>query len=421
MRTLIVFYSNVTAALVRRVPHDRIIVLVNADYLSGWTDLIGSDPDRLIPIHVDRDANDPVPWYEEVSNRIQQERAAGHDVEVDLTAGKKPMSLGAYAAAEFHSVRSTYLKHVVPGPRREPATAPQFEIKEPVNVVSIRDELGLDWLTSADNAFRLGRFDTASELYERAAKANAPGADVLVAVSKARQAWLEGHYVIAHDSWPSKAGRLPQHWLLVANALSSFREQGLEHPFELDESPFALWLRDRAFALELRRRGSHALTDVARVAWLLIEELLKRVLRDRMSQGHQLKDNGRRRPSKTLRKLTLGPLLGLVCDSKSGRWELTSSSASAKDPLVIPCQKLRGRPLPGTENAEVPRYEGLEVRNRLAHGGATAEDVKKWVEVALAQHGPLDQLIQACMPPGVNAPAPSPLEDPEQIRRQLAS
>lgn len=419
MRTLITFYSNVTRALIQHVTHQRIIVLVNADYQSGSADLFGSNPDRLVPKHVDRDADEPVPWYEEISKLIQEERDAGNDVEVDLTAGKKSMSLGAYAAAEFHSARSTYLKHVVPGPRREPSSPPEFEIIGSANVVSIRDELGLDWLTSADNAFKLGRFDAASELYAHAAEAKAPGADVLVELSNARQAWLDGQYVIAEATWPSKAGSLPQPWGSVANSLSASPGQDPKQPFEFPPTPFALWLQDRRFALHLRRDGGHALTDVAREAWLLIEEISKASIRAWMLKQADLRRGQQSCGAEKLADFTLGRLLHLICTGSAGDWQLVGLSRHEKEPILTLCDALRGRHLPSIGGRR--RFEGLEVRNGLAHGSAKPAEVHKWVSSALAQHGPLDQLIHACMPPGVNAPAPSPLEDPAQIRRKLSA
>jgi hypothetical protein len=112
-------------------------------------------------------------------------------------------------------------------------------------------------------------------------------------------------------------------------------------------------------------------------------------------------------------KLTLGALMGLVCDGTGGGGELLKLSgvpSKQREPLAAACGALRGKKRRGL-------YEGLEVRNGLAHGYASLPEVQEWAEMALGPRGPLAKLAGAVMGSlHARSPKVGVLEDPFAIR-----
>lgn len=402
MRTLIALYSNVTQALLDIIKPERVVLIASETFRDGAAALreleSASYPGGIHLYIEEADPNDPTPWQQIVARHIQAERRAGHEVTVDVTGGKTPMTLGAYAAAEQGSTPTAYLASQW---SNEAQRAMPMGL---INIPSVRDILGLDWLTSADNAFTLGRFDAASALYARAAEAGARGADVLVRLSRARQAWLDGHYAVARSQWPNELeDAVPVPWNLLVGRLAGKRA------YELDDESFGAWLRDRRVALRLRHQQRHASQDVAREAFHLVEVILRSALARWLNGGGQLVHaDGQLGDARVdgKDKLTLGLLFGLACEGHAREWVLRGVPADRRERVASPCRAIRGE-----KNA------GLEIRNGLAHGYARLKDVERWVESALADKGPLEQLIRACIPFSERVREPSSLEQPEQVRQ----
>ena len=422
MKTLVVTFSEVTATLLGEAGHERVILLTTDKFKADAEALAESNPDRYVVRHVRGNVVDPAEWFKEISAVVQHEKAHGHSVEIDVTGGNKPMSLGAYAAAEFHGLKAAYLVHEIP--RRNGASSKAPPHREPPRVIgykevfSVREELDLDMVASADNAYRFGRFDVAAALYERVNKDITPRATFLARLSKARQAWLDGHYVVARDELRAAQIERPQPWDMVADALSPSGENEPPYPFELSPTIFAAWLKDRRHAIAVRRKGGQWPTDVARDAWLLIEELAKRVLATWIRNGATLRRGSSSLAADALREMTVGQLFQLICDKRCRDDTVEQVSAQDEARFVSLCTALRGAELPKVRGRR--RFEGIEIRNRIAHGGANLQSVESWLRRVLGDEMLLDQLIQACMPPGVSTPEPSPLEDPERISQRLA-
>lgn len=403
MRTLIAIYSNVTQSLLDLIEPDRLILIASTTFREGAVGLCELYELRFpggVDLRIkDEDPNDPTPWQKIVSRHIHEERSRGNDVTVDVTGGKTPMSLGAYAAAEQASAPTTYLASTWDDEARRAMPIGTVEIP------SVRSILGLDWLTAGDKAFALGQFDAASELYGRASDVNAPVAGLLAKLAKARRAWLDGHYAVARAQWPKELGAEPTPWNLLVGRLAGKRA------YELDDEAFGSWLRDRHFALRLRHQKGHAAQDVAREAWQLIEVVARATLRGWLAEGgellHVTGEHGDPRVDGR-DKMTLGLLLGLICEGHAADWTLRNVPIAHREQMAVPSRALRGRD-----------KAGLEVRNGLAHGYAQLKDVERWVADALDRGSALDSLIQACTPPALKVQEPSPLEDPERIRRRL--
>lgn len=404
MHTLIAVFSGATEAVLDAVQPERVVLIASAafrDNAAAFRDLYAHRFRGGIELHVENhDPNAPTPWQTVIERHIGRERDLGHSVTVDVTAGTVPMSLGAYTAAEHTGSPTAYLASTWDDETRR---------RTPIGLVavpSVRNILGLDWLLAGDKAFALGQFDTANALYAQAGVVKASCGDVLAKLARSRRAWLDGHYVVARAHWPREVGPEPMPWNLLVGRLAGKR------PYEVDDQAFAAWLRDRRYAVRLRYERSHAPQDVAREAWNLVEVVLRATLRRWQNQGAQLLDADGRQGDvgvDSKDKFTLGPLLGLVCDGRAGEWTLRDLHPGQQEPVASPCRAFLGK-----------NKVGLEVRNGLAHGYAQLNQVELWVAEALERNGPFDQLIQACMPPGVTAPEPSPLEDPKELRKRLA-
>lgn len=410
-RTLIAIYSNATEALIEHKKAERLVLIASKGMETearAFAELHGSKyPNGLVFDDRDESPHDPGPWYAIILDYIRREREGGFEVIVDITAGTKPMTLGAYAAAEVSSAETSYLAS------EYDRQAKRTDVLGLVHLLSVRESLGLDWLSAGDKAFELGRFDAASELYARAGEANAEGASVLVQLARARQAWLDGHYLVAKSLWPKdELGSEPQPWNLLIGRLAG------KHAYELDSESFATWALDRRKALYLRYEKGHAAQGIAREAWQLIETILRATLHDWISQGAKLisREDGKQGDANVdgRTRLTLGPLIGLICDARNRDWELRGVDESTRAPFGEAAKKLRGMSI---EEAGSFKYSGLEVRNGLAHGYAKLKDVESWLDDALARRGALEKLIDAALPSGSRARAPSPLEDPAVLRR----
>lgn len=409
-RTLIALVSNGDAArkAIDAVKADRVVLVTTPEAREEAVvaiAVLGLPGDPLV---YDLDPIDPVAWHEALRALIAAEKAAGCDVTVDITGGKKPMGFGAYAAAEEARVPTIY----VDTPRGDIRTSDSMLVEIP----SVREVLGLDWLRAGDEAYRLAHYDGAAELYRRAAGLGGPrtaGADRCARAARARSAWLAGHFGVARRLWPPDAVPVPQPWKLLAGRLkgASAREEGLS------DDAFAAWLADRALALELRRHGKHALEAVAGAALAAAEIAARFCLRRWALRGATVRWGDTTLAPDDLTTaapdpLTFGPVLGLVCDGFATRRKERLELHDAPEPEIVPARKLfkalRGKPMRGG------KFEGVEIRNGLAHGYVELEDVERWNEEALPQLAKLTNLLLSWLG---GHPAPAPSEDPADLRR----
>lgn len=410
MRVLIAAVSaaEATDALVERLGCERVALLATPS-LREEAEVVQSvlatrlEGGARVEVR-EEDPNDATAWHRVFADVIARERAAGREVLVDVTGGKKPMSLGAYAAAEAHGAPVVYLVHDISSGRPQPTRVSM--------VPSIREALGLDWLVAADEAFARARFDTAARLYERAGHAGAR-VDVLVRLANARQAWLEGHYRVACRLWPDPQPR-PVPWNLLAGRLTGRRESALE------EDAFAAWLDDRRRALALRLAGGHGAPDVARSAWQFLETLLRFVLSRWLQAGATLTHGGDSLGPADVQgnggaRLTVGPLLGLVVEGTAagpaGRLRLTHAPGREQRAVEPSLRELRGA-------QRGALHEGLEVRNGLAHGYADLGEVERWVGRATRPGGSLEALVTEVLGWLPSPPSPGPLENPRAWRER---
>jgi len=417
MRVLVVLGSR--AEIVERLLElerwSRVVVLTTALYEGEATaarDLLGERVAEGYMVRVlEVDPNDPLGWQRAVSEAIQAEQAGSDDITVDVTGGTKPMTIGAYAASELCGVPAVYLASQWSEDRVPRAS----EIRP---LPAVRVELGLDLLAAADAAFALGHFDAARVLYEKLDRRKvAPAAGVLEKLAKARLAWVHGHHGNAVRSYPSQVGRTPTPWAFLHGRMAA-REAS---PSALDEDAMGAWLRDRLAVLDLLLRGGHAGQDVAGVAWGLIEAVARWLLRQSVEAGATITNGQGVLEADDLgtgsdTKITLGPLLGLLIDGRSGGMQRLWQGK-------VPSRVERAQPalggLRGTKREG--KYQGLEVRNGLAHGYASDDEVAGWNKHAVGAGGHVVALVTALGLPERAELAPGRLEDPAGVRAAMAA
>lgn len=330
-------------------------------------------------------------WFDAVSRLLARLRVS--DVLVDITGGRKPMSVGAHLAAEVHGARVSYL-----------ADDSWRELP------SLRERLTLK---AAHDAFGLAHFDAAAVLYERSATPRGGGAPQAIApVSRAYQAWLRGRYDRAATLWPPAAGPRPALWDRLRGRIKA--AGGVE---QLDEETFGTYWRDRARALGLAYANGHEPEEVAFAAWGLIESTLRWFLIREVRSGMAvLRGAARLEPERFAttsgEKVTLGVLVGLVCDGRSmGAEPLTVEDARPSDGWDGVAAALRA----------LRRDDALNrVRNGLAHGFAEARHVSEWTERALGADGALGALGRASLGRCATQGEVTVIGDPEAVLREIA-
>lgn len=178
--------------------------------------------------------SEPIRAYEELYLHLRGKDS--RSVLLDLTGGKKTMTIAAFLVAARLSLRITYVDaHRYSDALRLPWPGESYvrQVKDPVTVFKLHE------LRQASELFRAHRFDAAERLYQEiAASLEATGFTLLTQPSQVRRAaalaravaaWREANYPTAESEFQAAGVPVPSQVLALARLWSTYQDEDERH------------------------------------------------------------------------------------------------------------------------------------------------------------------------------------------------